>query len=217
MIRDYYLLPTRNEPNERIVKDFWNSRDVQRLPYLRGFVFALNLNAVIREASGGKHSLDDVMHELRNNAGHSLPDLSFERLATAVSKYANGRDISADLEKYITKGELIVPNADSLGPDVVPESREIAVFELGLDSDVLLSKRLVAGVKPGTAAFDAGLRDGQKVVGGISIYFGDTTRELQLKIKDEAGDRTVKYLPVALERLRVPQFVRKQPVKIAEL
>lgn len=53
LIREYYMLPVRNEPNDRIIKDFWNDRGVGRLPYLRGLMFATNLNAAIKQRPPG--------------------------------------------------------------------------------------------------------------------------------------------------------------------
>ncbi len=69
-----------------------------------------------------------------------------------------------------------------------------------------MKKKTIANVRRDSAAYEAGLRDGQTVTGGISIYFGDTSREIELKVKDEHGEKTVKYLPVARERVSVPQF-----------
>ena len=86
------------------------------------------------------------------------------------------------------------------------EIAELPVFELGFDFDRFVKERVVAGVDHKSAAYVAGLRDGQRRTGGVSVYFGDTTREIELKVKDDAGEKTVKFLPVANERLRVPQY-----------
>lgn len=205
-IREYFMLPTRNEPNERIVKDFWNDSAVGRLPYLRGFLFATNLDAAIRRKSGGARSLDDPMFEIYKSAATgSKPTLSFEYLAGVFSRYL-GEDPTSLMTRQLTKGELIEPAADALGDDVLLENVPIDEFELGFDFEKLAKERTVAGVTPNTSAYDAGLRNGQQRIGGVSIFFGDTTKEIELKVKDDAGEKTIKFLPVAKQRLLVPQF-----------
>ena len=208
LIREYYSLPTRNEPNERIVKDFWADPYVGRLPYLRGLMFATNLNAEMKRKSGGKRSLDNVMFDL-TRVSHVKPQpLSFESLATAFAKHT-GASLSDLMQRQLIQGETIEPVDDALGGIAEREMMELSVFELGFDFDRFAKERVVVGVIPNSAAYAAGLRNGQKRNGGVSISFGDTTREIELKVKDDAGERSIKYLPVANQRLQVPQFKLK--------
>ena len=205
-IREYYTLPTRSEPNERIVKDFWNDPAVERLPYLRGFLFATNLDAAITRRSGGTQSLDDPMFEIYKSAkAGSEPTLSFEYLADVFSRYL-GEDPTPLMKRQLVEGGLIEPSADALGSDVMLEAVQMDLFELGFDFEKLGKERTVAGVNPDTAAYDAGLRNGQQRVGGVSIFFGDTTKEIELRVRGDEGEKTVKFLPVAKQRLQVPQF-----------
>ncbi len=208
-IREYYMLPTRNEPNERIVKDFWNDSNVGRLPYLRGFLFATNLDAAIRRRSGGVKSLDDAMFEIyKSAAAGSKPTLSFEYLTGVFSRHL-GEDPTALMKRQLVEGQLIEPASDALGGDVALKTVPMDMFELGFDFEKLAKERSIAGVNTDTAAYDAGLRNGQQRIGGVSIFFGDTTREIELKVKDDEGEKSVKFLPVAKRRLQVPQFKLK--------
>ena len=208
LIREYYSLPVRTEPNERIVKDFWADPNVGRLPYLRGLMFATNLNAAIERASGGKHSLDDVMFELASASRETKRTLSFDMLATIFAKHT-GTSLGDLMERQLLRGELIEPEADAIGSIAAREMAQIPVFELGFDFDRLAKDRIVSGVNPNSAAYAAGLRDGQHRNGGVSIYFGDVSREIELRVKDGTGEKTVKFLPVAKQRLEVPQFKLK--------
>lgn len=209
LIREYYLSPVRTEPNERIIRDFWSDQSVQRLPYLRGFLLALNWNAAIRKASGGKRSLDDVMFELLRTSENGTRELSPSLLTGQISKHI-GKDISGEFDRHITNGELMVPAADALGNDLELRTDEIRVFELGFDIQHLLKEKEFIGIKENTAAFDAGIRNGQKLVGGISVSLGDTSKEVALTVSDADGTKAVSYLPIARERLKVPQFLKKQ-------
>ena len=61
ILYDYYTSSAHNEKNERIRQDFWNNWDIQRLPYVRGFLFALEWDRKMQEVSNGQYSLDDFM------------------------------------------------------------------------------------------------------------------------------------------------------------
>ncbi len=206
LIREYIQLPVREAPNERIVKEFWSDQYVQRLPYLRGLLFATNLNAAIKRASGGKRSLDDVIHDMFKAARSSKQELSFESLAAAFRVYL-GEDPMPLMRRQLINGELIVPAADALGPGIAQATVEIPIFELGFDFDKFVKDRIVAGLDPNSSAYAAGLRNGQQRTGGFSFSFGDTSKEIELKVKDTEGEKTVKFLPIAPKRLTVPQYI----------
>jgi predicted metalloprotease with PDZ domain len=205
LIREYYLSPHRTEPNERIVRDFWSEGRVQRLPYLRGFMLAMNWNAAIKQRSENKHSLDDVMHDLLRSSAGGSRELSAEAVAAHIERYLD-RSVAPEMAKFISIGELISPDASALGPGWGLELAETAVFELGFDLDVFRTSREFTGVGPDTAAYEAGLRNGQRLAGGFSISLGNTTQKAELRVKDVNGERVVSYLPVAREPVPVPQF-----------
>lgn len=205
LIRDYYMLTVRNEPNDRIVKDFWNDPGVGRLPYLRGLMLATNLNAVIKRESGGKQSLDNVMFDLFA-ASRTVPQpINFETLNERFKKYLE-RDPTSMIKRFIIDGDTIEPESDALGSGFTRHMVEIPVYELGFDFDKFAKDRVVAGVNPNSAAYEAGLRNGQQRNGGLSLTFGDTTREIELKVKDNGAEKTITFLPVAKERVSIPQF-----------
>ena len=54
-LKNYYLSPVINEPNIRIAQDFWKDYDVEKLPYYRGFVFAIYLNDLIKKHDATKN------------------------------------------------------------------------------------------------------------------------------------------------------------------
>lgn len=209
LIREYFMLPVRGETNERIVRDFWNDSSVGRLPYLRGLMFATNLNAEIMRVSGGARSLDDVMFDLAAAHRSQPQTITIELLRSAFQKHL-GKDPASLMERQIINGELIVPLPDALGPAVILENVEIPVFELGFDFEKFAKERIVEGVAPGSAAFDAGLRNGQTRIGGVSIRFGDTSTPLELKVKEGGAEKVIKFVPVAKPGKAFPQFRKNQ-------
>ena len=44
------------------------------------------------------------------------------------------------------------------------------------------------------------------LVGGVSVYFGNTEKEIELKVKTDDGEKKLKYLPVAAEPALIPQY-----------
>lgn len=206
IIREYYVLETRNAPNARIIKEFWSDRNVGRLPYLRGFMIATNWNTEIVKASDGKYSLDNVMFDLKAMSGGGKQELTPELISKAVQKYL-GRDVTPDIARFVTDGETVSPLDGALGKDVAIETQKIPVFDAGFDLDELFKSKRIARVKPAGPAYAAGLRDGQQLAGGVSVYFGNTEKEIELKVKTSEGDKVLKYLPVAAEPALIPQYV----------
>ena len=82
----------------------------------------------------------------------------------------------------------------------------IPVFELGFNFEKFAKENVVAEVVPNSAAYAAGLRNGQKRNGGVSLTFGDTTKEIELKVKDDEGEKTIRFLPVARGGSAIPQY-----------
>ncbi len=209
LLRQYYLSPVRTADNERILKDFFADQDVGRLPYWRGALIAMTWDAEIRSATGGKRSLDDFMRAVRARAQSTANfEVSNESLA-ALARDELGRDPSPDLEHYAVKGELIAPPPAGLGPayELVPV--EIATFELGVDLDAIVKKKLITDVKVESAAYDAGLRDGQTIVRRKPIHVGDASQPVEITVQDGAAEKTITYLPRSRATISVPQYRKR--------
>jgi predicted metalloprotease with PDZ domain len=205
LIREYYLSPVREASNQRVLQDFWNDDDVHDLPYRRGFLLATNWNALLRRASDGKNSLDDAMLDMLRAAKQNKPELTAEYINEYVSRYAK-RSILSDMQRYVENGALILPEKDAFGPYVQMEMVETPLFELGLDLEALRDKKVIAGVVPDSAAYRAGLRDGQVVVRRSPVYSGDSSKPLGITIMEDGRERTIKYYPASRKTVSVPQF-----------
>jgi predicted metalloprotease with PDZ domain len=80
----------------------------------------------------------------------------------------------------------------------------ILKFDLGMDENTLRTKKLVAGVRPDSEAFKAGLRDGQQVI-GTSIYWNDPLKPAKLTVHMAEGNQTFEYYPRG-SASAVPQY-----------
>jgi predicted metalloprotease with PDZ domain len=208
-LADYYLSPFRNESNETVVRDFFKNYQVGKLAYRRGFLLATKWNKIIREQSGGAKSLDDAMREIfRDAKTKKHGKLSKERIVGYLAKYAE-HDFAADVEKYIERGETIGDFAGALGDCVESFSANLGRFELGFDFNVSMKENRIVNLSPGSAAFDAGLREGQKI-SGRSIYYDNPNQPVELTIEENGQRKKISYLPVTKAKIATPQFKLKE-------
>ena len=75
-------------------------------------------------------------------------------------------------------------------------------------SSPFAAKRTDPGVPGSAAAHEAGLRDGQKLM-GFSIQFGQTDKAVELTVDDAGTKKEIRYLP-RWTPAEVPHYV---PVK----
>ena len=209
-LREYYLSPARNVSNVKIQDDFWNNPDVERQPYLRGFLLALNWDFDIAKKTKGKFNITNALRSLKNKAqkqNGSLPELTQNYLASHFNEWTE-LDTIKDIEAYIIAGNTIIPNPDALGSCITMELKRIYRYSLGFDVDASLGSGIFSGVDKSHNAHRAGLRDGQEFISKVKGGGGDTTQPIVLKIKDKEKVSNVSYLPIGNDSLQIPQFVK---------
>lgn len=199
-IRKHAASPVTNLPNAQVAERFWQDRDVKDLPYRRGEFLALRWNARLAGGQSGE-SLDALLRGLRTRPGET--DLATARLARAMRARIDGVD--ADIERFIERGEAPEFSAGLLGPCFDSRSETLGEFELGFDADASVAAKTVAGVNPDSAAFRAGLRDGQ-AFRGYSFQYGDTRREAQVTIEVDKEKQVLSWLPVRDGTRKVTQY-----------
>lgn len=207
IIREYYGSTAKNLPVEQMIILRRRNNAAEKLPYQQGFLMALNLNARIWDATKGKRSLDDVMRELLRRGRTKRLVLSTKEIAAAILA-VSGIDLIGQIDEAIGRGMTIQPAPNALGPCAAATMQSLPVFEAGFDLDESFRSKVFAKVNPQSAAYAAGIRDGQKWVGGGMTI--DPTVSADFEIEDSAGRRKVTFYPVAAERLSVPQFASAQ-------
>ena len=188
----YTVSPVRNAPNTRILDDYWNDSYVQRLPYLRGDIVAMIMDDAIRRASGSRRNLDDLMREIVADARDG------QRVGVdyLIDKFAAWSDAAtADaIREVVVDGDTAQIPRDLFRPCLEVRSEDVYAFDLGFDLDRSIEERFVMGVREGSAAYAAGLRDGQPLA-GWSIHHGDVDRDVVLEVYVFDERRTISYLP----------------------
>ncbi len=209
-LAEYAVSPAKNEPNARIAKDYWNDQAVGRLPYRRGPQLAAIWDRRLRAATSGQRGLDDVLHEMRRKIvapGDTklAPDAATLFLSTYVE--LGGPDLSPDVERFIERGETIVLPRDVFGGCVRVENERRPVFELGFDAEATRAAgNVVTGVRKGSAAHRAGLRDGMILIRRAEGTRGDVYTRYGLLVRDGKRERTIRYMPRGKGELDVQQL-----------
>lgn len=107
VINEYYCSPIAEVPNDSITNNFWRDNNYNKLPYRRGFVFAMYLNYLMKENSNGKYNLSDFMSELFSwsvvNNGKKLNNKLF---IDFVNKHTE-KPIDDFFKQHIIDGNLI--------------------------------------------------------------------------------------------------------------
>jgi hypothetical protein len=105
----YFSNPHTRATNEEIRRGFFENPDLAVVPYLRGALYAAELDAAIRRHSSGRRSLDDLIRNLRKS---STTPAAFR---DAVRREA-GTDAARRFDAVIQKGETPDPPSDAYGP-----------------------------------------------------------------------------------------------------
>lgn len=114
----YGTSPARQATAADLLQRFWSDQAVQQLPYDQGHLLAHLLAHRIRQASGGRLGLHDVLRQqqirARRNAaaGTRVPAAT---LFPTVLRETTGLDVSADLARFVRDGQQILLPADLFG------------------------------------------------------------------------------------------------------
>ncbi|WP_165186727.1 hypothetical protein [Caulobacter soli] len=190
----YYTNPYLRLTNPEAAKIFWSDPTAQTVPYGRGFLYLVDTDAAIRAKSGGKHSLDDVVQEIYRRQKADQP-YAIETWLDLV-----GKEIGADAAKAgyqaMANGEVLHP-ANRFAGCLVASPKTMRIFELGFDRASLADARIVRGLKAGSEADKAGVRDGDQILteSGLLEARKDETRALTLTLKRDGAERTVTFQP----------------------
>lgn len=187
----YARSPERTAPNERIGADFWNSRDVQRLPYQRGNLLAWHWDARLRAVG---RDMDDAVLAMRARALEGETRTAAIEFAEVMSSL--GVDISADLATYVEQGAAVLLPQDAFGVCGVVSTRETPAFHRGFDINATqANNNIISGVDPALPAYAAGLRDGMVLVRRDGGEIGNAELEIGYVVRVGDAERTIRYMP----------------------
>lgn len=196
--------PVRNAPASKIQDEFWTSQDVQKLPYQRGDQIALALDEKIRSASQGRRSLDDFMLALLEKSRAGEP-YSTEFVLKLIESQTDA-EFAASIRGAVVDGADVPLPATLTVPAAKLTKGTSRSFDAGFDIDATRKTKVLTGVRPGTAAHQAGLREGQKMK-GLSISSGtpDAPPFAKVTIDEGGASKVIAYDPLTAP-MAVPQY-----------
>jgi predicted metalloprotease with PDZ domain len=115
ILETYYTSSMRFEKNERLINEFWSDKDLTKLPYQRGQIFAHNLNYIIYKNSSGKKSLDHLMRDLMARCLNESLIISNGSLSALIRFYA-GDQILSEMMRTLNSGAVLKTIPEALGP-----------------------------------------------------------------------------------------------------
>lgn len=187
--------------NVRAGELYWTDSRAQRIPYGRGLVYLLQVDAQLKAAGHG--GLDDVVLEIleRQRAGDRVDlDGWVALLEPALGPAAR---IGFD---QMSEGHRIELPVDALAPCFRVEEATVRGFELGYDR---MNLGKVTGLVPGSAAEAAGLEEGDTVLAFTPLdeLREDPERMMQIRVERDGRELAFEYLPRG-EPVATPRFVR---------
>ena len=203
-LREYASSPVNTASNDAILEGFWSDPDIQRLPYLRGQVFAALADARLREETNGAQDLDDVIHAMLESADDGPAPSRFVDVARTVT----GVDLTALYQRFIVEGEMIWLPETAFGACGPVETLDEPVFVYGFTlGENEQGERIITEVEPGSSAEAAGFEPGMFMVQRIGGAYGDASVQSVMRIKTVEGEeRDIAYWPTNGEVLRVQQI-----------
>lgn len=200
LVRKYYMSSVKNEPNTAIDRDFWNNNDTEKLPYYRGFVFALWLDGLIKIKTNQKYSLDDVMKSLFLETQKTNEEFTPELFSRLV-KNVLGEGIEAALKKYIDEGKTI--DLSEIYSFIPLKEQEIYPFYLGFSQDDLVQKNEIKDLDSESEAYKAGLRENDVIEKRDPIFLDNPDQTISMTIKG----KTIQFKPRGEIPLKIPQIM----------
>lgn len=158
-IAEYDTMGRKNATNQEIQKEFWTDPDISRLPYRRGDLLALAIDEQIRSRTGGRRTLDHAFRDLIRGwpQGTGSPDRAQLLKSLAVDA---GEEFIDSLIRVIENGEdpALPRSLSEFSADL--SSGASRSFDAGFDVKASSEAKKLIGVKPGSGAAEAGLKEG---------------------------------------------------------
>jgi predicted metalloprotease with PDZ domain len=202
-VKAHDVLPERAAPNSAIGTGFWTSGNLQRLPYMRGMLFAHWLDLQVRQATQGKASMDDVLLRMqalasesaRKVTGDQKPATAAQNLRAALREVA-GLDATQGIEQHIEQGLPIALPGNIFAPCGELSTVSRPAFDRGFDVQATTqNSNIVAGTRVGSPAHRAGLRDGMRIIRRSGGEIGNSAVPLAYELQDGAHVRSLSWLP----------------------
>ncbi len=199
-LNGYDTSSVKNASAAEAAAGFWTRRDYQDLPYDKGMLIAAWLDHEVRLRTNGAMDLDDILVGMQSAAA-AAPEARAIDLLFAALQTGAGWDARAEIEALTLTGGTVPLPADLYAPCGTVSSVDTFVWERGFDfAATSAAGWIIQGVRPGTRAHEAGLRNGMQLTGWSETsrdFQAPTEKTAQVNLAGETISLT--WLPAARE------------------
>ena len=190
-LTEYASTSVLTMPNSMIATGFWSDYEIQKLPYQRGQMYAAYVEHLIRAETDGAMNLDTVLFYMRAHSDEfaNAPD-------TFVSHVLNltGVDLTADHERFIENGEMILLDANTFGACGVVETLNQPVFAYGLELQPHESgHNQITAIDPDGPAANVGFEVGMFILGRLEGTYGDGSTDTVFRVEKDGVTQDIRY------------------------
>lgn len=201
-LRAYHANPARNVSNAQIAEKYWEERDtVGEVPYQRGLLLGLRWHRQAEE-HGVTDGLDRLFRALVARGRTSEFKVSNAEIRKLGAELL-GDWFTAEFDRYVHEAQTVDVPSHALAPALDGRLQFIYEYELGFERAASLRAQRIQGLKDGSAAEKAGLREGDSVVGWKIEVDPDQKVILQILRADRV--QRISYYPRG-ERRKLLQF-----------
>jgi len=182
-----------------VMTDYWGDRRKMVVPYDRGAIYLASVDEAIRQKSGGKRSLDDVVRIIvaRLRDGQSLSDEDWVKLMRTELGQPG-----VDAYDAMIAGKTELPGSKAYGPCFRRIDAMIRRYNLGYTVKQPTDGRgvyYVQNLVPGSEADKAGIRNGDAIILRTNTDGAQRDPDMTLTVKITRDGKTfpINYLPRA--------------------
>ena len=199
-IKAYLLSPYRNSKLAFTAENYTHDYRLEQLAYEKGAIFAFYLDNRIKARSGGKLNLDDLLKPMMTEEGQKRinKNLTKEKFNEFALEYLE-MDLLPIIEKYMVEGETI-PVIENYSGAV--SFQDEVKFDFGFDFVSSIQAEKVMDLRDGVPAYEAGLRNGQKIV-SIEKIANTPQEEMVLGIEVDGKKKLISFQPRG-EEVKLP-------------
>jgi predicted metalloprotease with PDZ domain len=195
----YYTSELVNMAFPQVMTDYWGDRRKIVIPYDRGAIYLASVDEAIRQKSGGKRSLDDVVRIIvaRLRVGQSLSDKDWIDLMRSELGQPG-----VDGYDAMIAGRTQLPGSSAYGPCFRRVDTMIRRYNLGYTVKQPSDGRgayYVENLIKGSEADKAGIRNGDAIILRTNTDGAQRIPDMTLTVKITRDGKTfpVTYLPRA--------------------
>ncbi|MEW7277605.1 M1 family aminopeptidase [Aquimarina sp. 2201CG1-2-11] len=189
----------KNVQNKEITyRNYWSTPGYDRIPYLRGALFAFYLDQKIHKMSNKKYGLDTIMRTILKDATTKGQKLTHDYFIKTVNYYLQN-DITPVFNNFIEKGEMI-PFETFFKEHGLQFTSTSTAMDIGFTYG---NDQKITSIPQTSKAYIAGLREKDSILG--ARVYKDTTKLSTIEIARQGKKHNFSF-HTSSKKIKLPQL-----------